>query len=135
MVSPVRCYATSRSRRSSARMALLVRRAADFITTVSGVLRDVVPAMTLLMSLVHLFASFATSLFDVNQNVVEFLTFGIHAITSGGQETAVFRDLSLHLCDDLAALLVGHVNDARVRSLANNGIGSRVSNDLRRVGR
>jgi hypothetical protein len=36
---------------------------ADFIISVSGVLRGIVPAMALLMSLVHLFASFAVMIF------------------------------------------------------------------------
>jgi hypothetical protein len=42
---------------------LLVLVAADFITTVSGVLHDIVPAMALLRSLVHLFASIAVTVF------------------------------------------------------------------------
>jgi hypothetical protein len=37
--------------------------AADFITTVSGILHDIVPAMALLRSVVHLFASFAVTVF------------------------------------------------------------------------
>jgi len=35
----------------------------DFIATLTGVLHDVVPAMALLRSLVHLFASFAVTVF------------------------------------------------------------------------
>jgi hypothetical protein len=42
---------------------LTILTAADFITTLTGVLRDVVPAMALLRSLVHLFASFAITVF------------------------------------------------------------------------
>ncbi len=37
--------------------------AADFIISVSGVLRGIVPAMTLLMSLIHFFTSFAVTVF------------------------------------------------------------------------
>jgi hypothetical protein len=37
--------------------------AADFIDILLGVLRDLVPAMALLRSLVHLFASFAVTVF------------------------------------------------------------------------
>ena len=36
---------------------------ADFIITLSGVQRDVIPAMRLLSSLVHLFAGFAVTVF------------------------------------------------------------------------
>ncbi len=42
---------------------LLVLVAADFITTLSGVLRDIVPAMALLRSLVHLLASLSVVVF------------------------------------------------------------------------
>jgi len=42
---------------------LTVLMAADFIISVSGVLRGIVPALTLLMSLVHLFASFTVTVF------------------------------------------------------------------------
>jgi hypothetical protein len=42
---------------------LTILMAADFIITFSGVLRGIVPAMTLLMSLIHLFASFAVTVF------------------------------------------------------------------------
>ena len=36
---------------------------AHFITTISGVIRDVIPAMALLTSLVHLFASLTVVVF------------------------------------------------------------------------
>ena len=42
---------------------LLVLVAADFITTLSGVLRDIVPAMVLLRSLVYLLASLSVVVF------------------------------------------------------------------------
>jgi hypothetical protein len=42
-------------------MTVLV--AADFINVVAGLMRDVIPAMALLRSLVHLFASFAVTVF------------------------------------------------------------------------
>jgi hypothetical protein len=42
---------------------LTILMAADFIITVSGALRGIVPAITLLMSLVHLFASVAVTVF------------------------------------------------------------------------
>jgi len=42
---------------------LTVLMSADFIITVSGVLHGIIPAMTLLMSLIHLFASIAVTVF------------------------------------------------------------------------
>ena len=42
---------------------LLVLVAADFITTLSGVLRDIVPAMVLLRSLIYLLASLSVTVF------------------------------------------------------------------------
>lgn len=42
---------------------LTILMAADFIISVAGVLRGIVPAMTLLMSLAHLFASVAVTVF------------------------------------------------------------------------
>jgi len=42
---------------------LTVLMTADSIISISGVLRGIVPALTLLMSLIHLFASFAVTVF------------------------------------------------------------------------
>ena len=42
---------------------LTVLVAADFVNTLSGVLRDIIPALALLRSLVHLFASVAVTMF------------------------------------------------------------------------
>jgi len=44
-------------------LLLTILLAADFINTVLGVLRDVIPAMALLRSLVYLFASFCVTAF------------------------------------------------------------------------
>jgi hypothetical protein len=44
-------------------LLLTILLAADFITTVSGVLADVIPAITLLRSLIYLFASVSALVF------------------------------------------------------------------------
>ena len=44
-------------------VVLTVLVTAGFVMTLSGVLRDIVPAMTLVMSLIHLFASVAVTVF------------------------------------------------------------------------
>ena len=44
-------------------LLLTILLAVDFITTVSGVLADVVPAVALLRSLIHLFASVSVLVF------------------------------------------------------------------------
>jgi hypothetical protein len=44
-------------------LLLTILLAMDFITTVSGVLSDVVPVMALLRSLIYLFASFSALVF------------------------------------------------------------------------
>jgi hypothetical protein len=44
-------------------LLLTVLLAADFIRTVSGILRDIIPAMALLRSLIHLLASLTVTLF------------------------------------------------------------------------
>ena len=44
-------------------LLLTILLAADFINTVLGVLRDVIPAMALLRSLVYLFASLSVTVF------------------------------------------------------------------------